>query len=145
MKRTKLKSKTGFKPSSRTLRKKSKQSISKIQRDIWVVLRLRVFEMYGTDCYTCPAKNLKGVNLQCGHLWAKASLGAYLKYDTRLLRPQCMRCNIHHGGQGAVFYARLLREIGPVAMEQLENDRSITVKAKDHYTTLLLALTKVWK
>lgn len=104
------------------LKKKSKQTISKIQRDIWALLRLKVFEKNGTDCYTCPAKNLKGINLQCGHLWAKASLGAYLKYDERVLKPQCMRCNIHLGGMGAVFYARLLAEIGSVAMEKLEAD-----------------------
>lgn len=78
-----------------------------------------------------------GVNLQCGHLWAKASLGAYLKYDLRVLRPQCMRCNLHLGGQGAIFYVNLVNEIGEEKMKELVRDRQITVKAYEHYLKLI--------
>lgn len=119
------------------MRKKSKSAIRKIQDEIWVECRRIVKEQYGTSCYTCGAKNLEGKNWQCGHMWAKASLGAYLKYDIRLLRPQCMRCNLHFGGQGAIFYKRMLKEEGKDFMEQLEKDRNVTVKAIDHYTDLL--------
>lgn len=70
-------------------------------------------------------------------MWPKASLGAYLKYDMRVLRPQCFRCNIHLGGQGAIFYRKMLEEIGEEAMAQLIRDRNVSVKAMSHYTTLL--------
>jgi len=88
MKRTELKrgtsqlKRSGFKKKGKPLKKKSKQTVSKLQRDIWA-------KMKGTgriDCYTCDAKDLQGANCQLGHLWAKASLGAYLKYDERVLR-----------------------------------------------------------
>ena len=48
-----------------------------------------------------------------------------------------MRCNLHFGGQGAIFYKRMLKEEGKDFMEQLEKDRNVTVKAIDHYTDLL--------
>ncbi len=120
------------------LRKVSKDPISKIPKLIWIECKRIVDEQYGKDCYTCSAKNLQGSNKQLGHVpWAKASLGAYLKYDLRVLRNQCMRCNLHLGGQGAVAYKRMLQEEGKPYMTQLEKDRNISVKAYDFYVKLL--------
>jgi Bacteriophage Lambda NinG protein. len=119
------------------MRKKSKQSISLIQRKLWEECRRIAKKIYKNDCYTCEAKNLIGSNCQLGHLWAKASLGAFLKYDLRVLRWQCSRCNIWGGGMGADFYLRMWQEKGAEFMEQLKKDRQVTVKAYDHYQQLL--------
>lgn len=124
------------------MRKKSKQSISLIQRKIWEQLRRICRVLYankdGTiDCYTCGAKNLQGSNCQLGHLFSKATLSAFLKYDLRVLRWQCFFCNINCGGRGADFYKRMLDENGEEFMNQLEKDRQISVKAYDHYVELL--------
>ncbi len=119
------------------LAKVGKQPISKIQRILWELCKQIIRQRHGNTCYTCDAARLSGSNWHTGHLWSKASLGAYLKYDLRVLRPQCYKCNIHHGGAGAVFYARMLRENGQEHMELLEKDRQITVKAYDHYIKLI--------
>lgn len=119
------------------MRKQSKQKISVLQRKLWALCRLITFKRHGNTCYTCGAKNLVGVNLQCGHLFPKASLGAYLKYDLRVLAPQCFRCNINLGGNGAIFYVNKVNEIGVKAMKELVKDRQITVKAYDHYLKLI--------
>lgn len=68
---------------------------------------------------------------------AKASLGAYLKYDLRLLRNQCMRCNIHQGGRGADFIENMRRIEGNRYVNQILKDRNVTVKAYDHYLSLI--------
>lgn len=70
-------------------------------------------------------------------MWPKAALGAYLKYDLRILRPQCYNCNINKGGMGADFYLRMWEENGAEYMNQLKTDRQKTVKAYDHYVQLL--------
>lgn len=119
------------------LKKESKQPISKIQRQLWNECRRIIRQRYGNTCYTCFKSNLEGSGWHTGHLWAKASLGAYLKYDLRVLRPQCYNCNINRGGMGADFYKRLKEEMGDISMAQLEADRQITVKAYDHYLQLL--------
>ena len=120
------------------MRKQSKQSISKIQRLIWVELRRICAKIYKNDCYTCPAKNLKGSNCQLGHVpWPKSTLSAFLKYDLRLVRWQCMRCNVHMGGMGAEAYKRMLREEGKTFVDNLEKDRQKSVKAMDWYIELL--------
>ena len=119
------------------MRQKSKQPISKIQRQIWKECRRIADKLYKNDCYTCGAKDLQGSNKQLGHLYSKATLSAYLKYDMRVLRWQCFRCNINGGGMGADYYARMLKEKGKAFMDKLEKDRQVTVKAYDFYVELL--------
>ena len=119
------------------LRKQSKQPISRLQRKIWQLIKIIVRKRYPNKCYTCDQTGLSSSNLHSGHLWPKAALGAYLKYDLRVIRVQCFRCNIHLGGNGAVFYQRMLKEIGPKEMEKLEKDRQVMVNAYEHYTKIL--------
>lgn len=119
------------------LKRKSKSPLKKLEDKIWALCRLITFKRYGNTCYTCGAKNLIGRNLQCGHLFPKASLGAFLKYDLRVLRPQCFHCNINLGGNGAVFYVNFVNEFGEEYMKELVADRQITIKASSYYPTLL--------
>ena len=119
------------------MRKKSKQSISLIQRKIWNECKRIIREKYGNTCYTCGVKGLEGSNWHTGHLLAKASLGAYLKYDLRVLRPQCYKCNIHHGGRGVEFYLKMVEQEGQEYVSQILADKQKTVKAYDHYLLLL--------
>jgi len=119
------------------LKKKSKQKISVIQRKLWELCKQIIRKKYGNVCYTCYQSPLIGSNWHTGHMLSKASLGAYLKYDLRILRPQCYNCNINQGGRGADFYRRMLKEIGQEKMEQLEKDRQILVKSYDHYIMLI--------
>ena len=137
MKRSGFKKKTGKPLKKSWLKKKSKVKISVVQRKLWELCRRILKARYTNTCYTCGQMGLVGSNHQAGHLWPKASLGAFLKYDLRVLRPQCFRCNIHLGGNGAVFYSRILKEIGPKAMAKLEADRRVSVKAYDHYLKLI--------
>jgi len=60
-----------------------------------------------------------------------------MKYDLRMLRPQCYNCNINWGGHGKIFYQNMLRIEGQGYMDQIEKDKQITVKAYDHYLQLL--------
>lgn len=147
MKRSGFKPKIGLdgkilpnKPLKRTkLGKVGKQKISVIQRHLWAECRRIIRASYPDTCYTCGATQLalKPVNWQTGHMLAKASVGAYLKYDLRVLRPQCYLCNIRHGGRGADFIENMRRIEGDDYVEQILHDRQKIVKAIDHYIYLL--------
>lgn len=119
------------------LKKQSKQKISVIQRKIWDECKRIIRAKYGNTCYTCPAKDLMGGDWQTGHMLAKASLGAYLKYDLRNLRPQCAHCNRWNDGMGAIFIENMRRIEGNEYVDQILKDRQVTVKAYDHYEKLL--------
>jgi hypothetical protein len=135
LKRSAFKSKPTVKVNK--LKSKSKQPISKIQRQIWEECKRIIRTKHGNVCYTCNRTDLAGSNWHTGHMWAKASIGAYLKYDLRILRPQCYFCNINCGGRGAEFYARMIQEHGEEYMKQLQEDRNKIVKAYDYYLELL--------
>lgn len=119
------------------MRKKSKQSISLIQRKIWEHCKRIIRAKYKNVCYTCGRAGLEGSNWHTGHLLAKASLGAYLKYDLRVLRPQCYNCNINLGGNGAIFIENMRAIEGNEYVDKILLDRQISVKAMDHYVNLL--------
>jgi hypothetical protein len=117
------------KPVAKSKKRKPRNELKKAKDTLWSLVRQYVFKKYGTNCYTCGAKDLQGSNRQCGHMWPKAVLSNHLKYDHRVLRTQDYRCNINFGGNGAVFYSQMLKEIGPEAMFELEKERMISVKA----------------
>lgn len=119
------------------MRKKSKQSISLIQRKIWEHCKRIIRVKYKNVCYTCGRAGLEGSNWHTGHLLAKASLGAYLKYDLRVLRPQCYNCNINLGGNGAIFIENMRAIEGNEYVDKILSDRKETVKAIDHYLKVL--------
>ena len=119
------------------LRKQSKQPISKLQRKLWEQCRRIIKKRYGNVCYTCESPGLSGANWQTGHLLAKASIGAFLKYDLRILRPQCFRCNINFGGNQAIFIENMRKREGQEYVDKILADRQKTVKAYDYYEQLL--------
>lgn len=126
------------------MRKQSKQSISVIQRKLWEHCKRIVRTKYKPVCYTCGKFLTTSYDQHTGHVpWPKSVLGAFLKYDLRVLRIQCFACNVHRGGMGAEAYKRMLEEIGQKEMAKLERDRNKTVKAYDHYTKLLSEYEKL--
>ncbi len=118
------------------LRKKSTSEIKKIQDKLWEECKRIIKERYGNQCYTCE-KEVSGSNRHTGHMLPKAACGAYLKYDLRILRPQCYHCNINLGGMGAVFIEKMRRVEGNEYVDGILKDKNISVKALDYYKELL--------
>lgn len=120
-----------------SVRKKSKSNISTIQRLIWDECKRIIRRDYGNTCYSCGRSGLSGSNWHTGHMIPKAVLGAFLKYDLRVLRPQCYYCNINLGGNGAMFIENMRKIEGDDYVNQIIVDRNKTVNALDHYIATL--------
>lgn len=103
----------------------------KLEGKLWELCRVITFSMHGDVCYTCGRGYLEGRNKHCGHMWAKASLSNHLKYDLRILRPQCFHCNMNLGGMGAVFFEKMQKEIGVKVMNSLIKEKQILIKADE--------------
>ena len=123
--------------------KSCKLPIAKLQRKLWVYCRMVVRKIYGNECYTCSSKNLEGRNWQTGHLIPKATCGAYLKYDIRVLRPQCSNCNIWNGGRGADFLKNMIEREGQEYVDKIFQDRNLIIKPYDRYMELLENYKKI--
>ncbi len=118
------------------------RSMSAIEEELWQLCRKLTFNIHGTDCYTCTQRNLISFNLHCGHAHPAGACGASMKYDLRILRPQCFSCNINNGGMGAVYLKNLQRDLGKKKADALileaQSSKGKPVKARDHYMNLIV-------
>ena len=120
-----------------------KKSSKTLQNKIWKLCKEIIRKKYGNECYTCGAKGLVGSNWHTGHLIAKSTLCAYLKYDLRLLRPQCSNCNIWGGGMGAEFLRKMIiregqKYVDNIFMDVMTLPRAIPSRqAVEFYETLI--------
>lgn len=123
------------------LKRKSKSDFKKLEDKVWTECKRIIRKRYPNTCYTCGRTGLEGANLHTGHMIAKASLGASMKYSLDILRPQCYHCNINLGGMGAVFAERMRKELGEKKYKELYqrciDSRNSFTKASDHYAVLL--------
>jgi len=120
------------------IRKVSKQPVSTLDRKLKELCKQIIRKKYCNECYTCNQKNLIGSNWQTGHMIPKGSLGAYLRWDLRVLRPQCFNCNLNLGGNGAEFLKRMIVREGQEYVDSIYRDRALIVKAREHYERLLV-------
>lgn len=120
---------------------------SSVEKKLWKECRRIIRARYEHNCYTCDAKNLEAQNLQTGHYYAKGALGASMKYDLRILRPQCFNCNINYGGMGGAYREHMKHEIGVEEEQKLFDECRISkgkpIKAIDHYIKLLTEYKKI--
>jgi 5-methylcytosine-specific restriction endonuclease McrA len=131
-------------------RRKKKSNLKKLKDRLWELCKQITRLKYGNVCYTCGARRLSGSNWQTGHFIASSVCGAYLRYDLRNLRIQCMRCNIHAGGNGAIYYEKMVEREGQKYVDKLFKDKQKIIKADalwfqskiDEYTSILNSLEK---
>lgn len=114
-------------------------SITALKNKVWSECKRIIRARYGNTCYTCGRGGLEGSNWHTGHMLPKASLGTYLKYDLRLLRPQCYHCNINLGGNGAIFYTTMVATEGQEYVDKIMSDRKVEARATNHLNFLLLS------
>lgn len=108
---------------------KSKRPSKKaLKKKLWELCRLIVRKQYGTDCYTCPAKNLEGSNLHTAHFIPSSTCGLFLRYDLRNLRPCCYRCNVNLGGNGAAYYRNMVAREGQAYVDGIFADKNRITK-----------------
>lgn len=107
---------------------KTQYKPKKLKAKLWELCRQIANKMYPSFCFTCGSK-VEGANKQLGHFIPSSTCGAYLRFDLRNLRWQCMRCNIHGGGQGAIFYKKLVDIHGQDYVDQLFRDKEKIIKA----------------
>ena len=91
--------------------RKKTPTIAKLKKELEALQKQIVIKKYGRDCYTCEAKDLQGSNCHLGHVpWPRPDLSIQCKFAPEYTRIQCMVCNIHKGGRGAVALQRMIDE-----------------------------------
>lgn len=85
-------------------------------------------------CYTCPTIAFYR-EMQTGH-WIEGH-GAAVYINEDYVRPQCVSCNMFHGGQQGTFRDRIRKELGDKKVDALifASKQSVFLKAH-HYKEL---------
>ena len=93
----------------------------------WESVKMWVRRTY-TDCYTCGAKDLVGMNAHGGHYQPVAIVGSNnnKSWDSRFIRLQCGRCNGAGQGMQVRFREGLVKEHGEAVVAKFDKE----VKAK---------------
>lgn len=110
---------------------KRKLNLTKYVKDRWK-LTSRLVRLSASDhtgmcsCVTCgKTKHYK--ELQAGHFIPQAQ-GNAVKWDLRNIHPQCYRCNINLGGNGAEYYPYMEKRYGTKVVSELRRLSNTTVK-----------------
>lgn len=116
MKRSGFSTKTALKPKnvSKTIlggnKRKVKSDLSKLKAKLWKLCREIQIKRYGSDCYTCPSKDLSGSSRHLGHFIPSSICSTSMRYDLDNLRVQCYACNIHRSGNWVEYEKHLIRD-----------------------------------
>ncbi len=126
-------------------KKPKKRSITAITNELWELCKQEIRAKYGNTCFTCSKTGLKGSDWHTGHFIPSSVGGAWLRYDLRNLRPQCYNCNINAGGNGAIYYQRMVATVGQVAVDQLMSERGYLCDSRTRYEQQLSQLKDALK
>ena len=88
---------------------KTKPNIAKLKKKLWLEFAKYVKARDGDNCFTCGVY-CDGANAHAGHFIPKSVGGISLYFHEENVRKQCMRCNIHLGGNQWEYGQRLGEE-----------------------------------
>lgn len=127
----------------------AKTELRKLQEKVWDeckrIIRKRYQNKDGAwSCFTCGKILIEPAKVHTGHFIPSAVGGASLRYDLRNLRPQCYACNINYGGNGAIYYKKMVETEGQEYVDKIFQDKHKTVKAdKWYYQEMLERYTEL--
>ena len=119
-----------------SIQKPKKVSISKLKKKAWdafsIYMRTKYSCPHGISfCYTC-GKEGTVKTMQAGH--GIAGRNNAVLFDERVVRPQCIGCNLFGGGKYAIFMGQLIGQYGAEEFADIVADSTKVVqrKAKDY-------------
>lgn len=126
----------------RTAKKKPKLTpISKLKKQLWEIIKLYIRERDKSICFTSGVK-VEGSNRHVGHGIPSSVGGVLLRYHPYNLHIQSYVENIHHSGNGGIYYRNSLMKYGQEKMDKLYSLKNYTIQADRYFYTSLIDLYK---
>jgi len=115
---------------------KNKLNISKLKKDLWAVVSPFIRNRDKFICITCGKSGT-------GHFLPSGNCGALLRYHPKNIHAQCYFDNINLGGNGAVYYTKMVDKYGQDYVNKLFYIKNqSTIKADTYF---YLTLTDLYK
>ena len=138
LKRRPLRRKPHQKPTKR--RKPQKRKRGSLVKALDTVFSIYVRQSHAINglvaCYTCPTiAPIK--KMQNGHYVSRSI--RILRWSEDNCRPQCMGCNVFHGGRIITFRENLVKELGEDSVQFLEASRHTIFKPTTEWLEMKIA------
>ena len=111
----------------------AKSEQQKLKKKLWELCKKTIRQRDGDVCFICGRCGLTGSGWHTGHFIPSSTCGAFLRYDLRNLHSSCYNCNINLGGNGALFYKRLVEVYGQKFVDQLFADKQKITQADEQF------------
>jgi hypothetical protein len=125
-------------------KKPRKKSLKVLRKKAWDACSIYVRQFYADSngmvkCYTC--QTVKPITeIQAGH--AIGGRSNAVLFDTEIIRPQCVHCNVFMRGQYPIFTLKLIKEHSAEWFERKLNDsRQIIKMYREDYEQLIADFT----
>lgn len=134
------------KPNTKVIKKLKKPklpSISKLKKDLWKLVSLNIRKRDGIKCITCSKLSRKKGSNHAGHFLPSGNCGTLLRYHPRNIHSQCYFCNVNMGGNGAVYYTKMVEKYGQEYVTKLfQIKNQTTIQADRYFYNSLIELYK---
>lgn len=143
----KLKLRNPLKRSKLPLKRKKKTKltpISKLKKQLWEIIKVYIRERDNSVCFTSGVK-VEGSNRHVGHGIPSSVGGVLLRYHPHNLHIQSYVENIHHSGNGGVYYRNQLAKYGQEKVDKLYELKNHTAQADRYFYTSMIDLYKQGK
>lgn len=116
-------------------------SISKLKKQLWEVIKVYVRERDQSICWTSGVK-VEGSNRHVGHGIPSSVGGGLLRWHPLNLHVQSYVENIHHSGNGGVYYRNCVAKYGQDKMDKVYELKNHTVQIDRYFLNTLIDLYK---
>jgi hypothetical protein len=96
--------------------------VKTLEAKVWDLCRSITRIRYPNTCFTCGKENLEGKQWHTGHFIKKRKLPFEMKYDLRILRPQCQYCNLRQNGNEGMYAINIIKTEGVEYLLEIDKD-----------------------
>ena len=130
------------------IKKDKLPTIKSLEAKVWKECVRIIRKRYDHVCIAC-SKPAQGKNLHTGHYFRKKFIPLQMKYDIRLLRPECSYCNLRLYGNLEWYTINLIKQEGADYLLDIAEDiefykeEKLDVKQQREFLTRLLEKYKL--
>lgn len=119
------------------VKKPKLKSVSQLKKILWKLVSNFIRERDKFTCISC-GRTGSGGQIHAGHFLPSGNCGALLRYHPKNIHAQCYFCNINLGGNGAIYYTKMVEKYGQDYVNRLiEIKNQTTISADREFYAIL--------